>query len=88
MSGPDPGAAERYAELPSETREFLERLRPDEILALSDFLAVLLALLRLGRLGRVALWAVLTSLILAAGGIEALGKLKVMVGGWLSWLGK
>jgi len=71
--------AERYAELLPETREFLERMRPEELSALSDFLAVLLALQRLGRLGRWALWVVLTSVILAAGGIEAMGKLRVLI---------
>jgi len=73
-SGPD-NRAEPYAELSPETRAFLEQLRPDEVAALSDFLAVLLALFRFGRLGR---WAMLTSLIIAAGGIEVPGKLRAM----------
>lgn len=79
MTHDDP--ADRFADLPPRTRQFLSRLDEQEVETLETFVLTLAAFGRVGRLGR---WLVIVFFTLIIGAValwEALDKMKVWVFG-------
>lgn len=68
-------------DLSPEVRAFLQRLRPDEVAALDETIRLMLALYRVGRLGRWAVLGLLVVILTVGDVIEQLQRL------W-SWLGR
>ncbi len=72
--------ADRYSELPNETRVFLERLRPEEITDLAEAINFMRSVRTVGRIMRWIIIAVVGTFL----GAVALGDAIARVLGWFT----